>query len=364
MAASKLTMEDVGEKAFLFDLLKKLPAHEGLITGFGNDAGVLRVPDGNELVFFNTDRAAAPMAARKGWVDHRVWGRLAVTSSCSDILASGGAPAAVMIAMVVPRDWPVEVAEQIVIGCSEECVANRVVFAGGDTKEGMNAELIGSSIGFGSSAGMLSRKGARPGDSIVVAGKTGGFVGAYLQLVESYQGNGPTPREVDDWLSYVSHPKARWRECRKMREIGVATAAMDASDGLYDAISTLAGEYGADVDLELIPYHEFALTCADRLGVPLFNLATGIADWNVVFVVDSERWSTVSAAVLSDDLALVSVGRISEEPGVRWHNDRGRVFSCRPARNEHFAGRLEDEASFLDRIRFESQLVELGNQGG
>ncbi|MEV5715582.1 hypothetical protein AB0L41_16920 [Amycolatopsis mediterranei] len=90
------------------------------------------------------------------------------------------------------------------------------------------------------------------------------------------------------------------------------------------------------------------------------NLTNGIADWNVVFVVDSERWSTWDRLPDDEGLTLGPIGRIDGRPGVRWHDGRGRVLRSRPVVNEHFVGRLEDEAEFLDRIRFERLFVEAG----
>ena len=344
----KLTMGEVGEKEFLRNLLPMLDRHPSFVNGFGDDASAIRISD-NELLLFKIDRAAAPMAARRGWTDYRMWGRLAVTSNCSDILAAGGAPLAVMIALILPRDWQVQAAIDAVRGCAEECLANKVVFAGGDTKEGASAEMIGSAVGLCTENELLTRRGAEPGDLIVVAGKLGGFLGSYLQIIESHQ-TGAGDGNIQSWQEYVAHPRARWAEARAMRESGAATAAMDTSDGLYDAVATLTAGYGADMRLDSLPYHEIAYECARRLGINPFNLALGVGDWNIVYTVRSKDWADFGPKLGDLPLELRVIGQVTEVKGVRWRDGSDRVFRTDPVVNEHFAGRLEDESTLLHRL--------------
>jgi thiamine-monophosphate kinase len=354
-------MQDVGEKDFLADLLPHLTPHPSFLNGFGDDASAIAI-GGNQAVVFKIDRAAAPVAARRGWADYRMWGRLAVTSNCSDVLAGGGAPVAVMIALILPRDWPVAAAVETIEGCAEECAVNDIVFAGGDTKEGRHAELVGSAIGISDQRRIRTRRGAKPGDLIVLAGFLGGFLGSYLQILHALDGDGrPEPSSDHRWLDYISYPRARWSEGAFVRDSGVATSAMDTSDGLYDAIATLTRSLGADIDLEALPYHEIAIACADRFHIPRINLGLAVGDWNIVYTVDTARWSEAQRDAGSAGLQLVSIGRVSAEPGLRWHDGGGRVYTCEPIVNQHFRARQEDEGSLVERLRGEQMLRPAGN---
>jgi len=348
------TMEDLGEKAFLAELLPRLTPHPTFVNGFGDDASAIAI-DGDRVVLFKVDRAAAPVAARRGWTDYRMWGRLAVTSNCSDILAGGGAPLAVMIAMILPRDWPADATVEVIEGCAEECAAHDIAFAGGDTKEGRSAELVGSAIGLGSRQSILTRRGSKPGDLIVLAGTLGGFLGSYLQILESLGADGqPGPGSDEDWLGYISHPRARWAEGAYMRNSGAATGAMDTSDGLYDAVATLVGEHGADMQLSALPYHPTAVECAAKLSISPINLGLGVGDWNIVYTVDPTHWSALND--LPEDLQLDVIGALSERQGIRWHDPAEGVFACEPVVNQHFRSRQEDEGTMIARLRSERLL--------
>lgn len=357
------TMEDLGEKDFISQVLPRLVPHRSFINGFGDDASAIAIDDEHALVF-KIDRAAGPVAARRGWTDYRMWGRLAVTSNCSDILAGGGRPVAVMIAMVLPRDWRADEAVQVIEGCAEECARNDVAFAGGDTKEGKNAELIGSAVGITERAKILTRRAAKPGDLIVLAGELGGFLGAYLQILAALSaGEELRSAKTDAWLQYVSHPRARWAEGAFMRDSLAATGAMDTSDGLYDAVATLTAAHGADISLSALPYHGIADDCSAALGVPTLNLGLGVGDWNIVYTVDERRWEEIAERAAGDDLQLAVIGRVSENPGIRWRDDAGTAFTCRPIVNQHFKARLEDEATLLDRLRTEQMLHAIDQAG-
>src|SRR5450432_3975808 len=100
------TMGDLGEKAFVSHILRGLYVDPRLITGHGQDASAITMPESVAEVAFKIDRAATPVAFTHGWADSSAWGRMAVTANCSDLLAAGSAPLAFMLAVTVPRDWP------------------------------------------------------------------------------------------------------------------------------------------------------------------------------------------------------------------------------------------------------------------
>jgi len=350
-------MEDVGEKKFISDLLPNLGVHQNFLNGFGDDASAVRLPDGTVLVF-KIDRAAGPTAANRGWTDYRMWGRLAVTSNCSDILAGGGLPAAMMIALILPRSWSAAQAEEVIYGCAEECSSHDVAFVGGDTKEGSSPELVGSAVGVAPSGSFLTRKHAKPGDLIVLAGSLGGFLGSYLQILANLNDSGiPVHKRADDWLDYISHPRARWTEGRAIIGSGVATSAMDTSDGLYDAISTLTRDLGAEILLDELPYHSNAFECREALGTQLLNLGLGVGDWNIVYTVDAAKWERWWPTQDQTELNFTVIGQVKDSGGLEWIDRGGRKYRCTPIVNQHFKARFEDESTLIERLRMEDMLM-------
>ncbi|MGW9195553.1 thiamine-phosphate kinase [Micromonospora chersina] len=344
-------LRDLGEKEFLAGVLPGLPRHEAFLNGFGDDAAVLNVPiSRQERLVFKVDRAAQPIATRRGWADNTMWGRLAVTATCSDILAAGAQPQAFMLACIFPPDFGVAEARAVIEGCASECAKWNVAFVGGDTKEGPSAEIVGAGIGVTTGPYYLGRRGGMPGDALVLAGRLGGYLGAYTQLVEDVDS---TEERSAEWVSYVSHPTAQWEAAAIMNASQVATAAMDCSDGLYDALSVLSGEHGCEIDESLLPYHPSALQCHQSLGVNPLSLALGVGDWNIVYVVPESQLGALFRSSEHSSRRLTVIGRIADNKTgeVRIKDAEGRLRRLRRVINEHFVMRQEDEGSSLDMVK-------------
>ena len=343
-------MRDLGEKAFVASILEMLTPDDRLLNGFGSDSSAVLLPAASGALVLKIDRAAVPPSAIRGWSDYRVWGRLAVTSNCSDVLAGGGEPLAVMIALVLTDDFSSAYAREIVQGCAEECAEHGIVFAGGDTKQGRESQVIGCAVGTAPIDRILGRSGAHVGDIIVCAGELGGFLGAYLRLDRTSRAGSP---EIDQrLLDYIVHPRARWAEAKFLQQGPVApVAAMDASDGLYDAVSTLAAPHGARIDHWTLPFHPMAAECELELQVPMLNLAL-MGDWNIFYIFRPDNWTVVETEARREGLQLTRVGVVTAEPGVRVAFSPGEEPRLlKPIYNDHFVARLEDEGSLLDRLK-------------
>jgi thiamine-monophosphate kinase len=343
-------MGDVGEKKFLGDLLPKLFVDPMFVNGFGQDASVIDLGLQEQLLVMKIDRAASPIASVHGWENYRLWGRLAVTANCSDILATGASPKAMMLSVCVPRDWTTKDVCDIVLGCEEECRRWNVAFVGGDTKEAPHPQVIGSAIGIVNRDDLLTRHKIRPGQLLVIAGSVGGYIGSYLQLTCRHP-DAIASKHREEWMRYLSFPTARWAEARAVRLHGSATAAMDTSDGLYDTLLAMgAGKVGVEIALDSIPYHPAAIECSKFFAVPIFNTAFSVGDWNIIYSVDKAKIGKLMADAQCNKLELAVIGEFIERPGVFARGNKGELYSVNGVTNEHFVQRMEDEKQFVDSI--------------
>lgn len=340
-------MKDLGEKGFLQQFLPQIHADRRLLGGFGHDSAVIELPDSPFNLMQKIDRASHPVSVKKGWSGYRAWGQMAVTANCSDILASGGTPAAFMLAIIVPGEELACNVADIINGAAEECHRNGVVYAGGDTKEGREANVVGTAIGTVSKNGFLPRNTANPGDELYCAGRIGGFAGSYF-LLESMRDTGI--HEATGYINYLSTPTAQWEVATKVNAENLAHAGMDASDGLLDVLQTFASPgVRIAINLEEIPYHEFSIRCAEKAHVPLTQLIFGGGDWNILYCVSPENADKMEE--LGKTLPVFHIGSVTAGEGVVAIDDSGREFSVRGAINEHFANRIEDASSFMDLLR-------------
>jgi thiamine-monophosphate kinase len=351
------TLTTVGEKGFLAKLLPDLYSDPRLLSGFGHDAAVVVLDDAPFNLIQKIDRASYPVSLRRGWSGYRTWGQMAITANCSDVLASGGWPLSCMIAVMVPGNELVAHAADIVIGASAECQRNGVIFAGGDTKEARDPHVVGTAVGVIDKEGFLPRNTAEPGDVLFCAGRIGGFAGAYFLLRDA--GDNAGSAHTAGWIEYLSNPVAQWSSAALINEHKLARCGMDASDGLLDVLQAFAsGRVGVRLDLASLPYHPFAVECADRTGIPLTQLMFGGGDWNILYSVPRANADKLAELAVAGSVPIYRIGEVTAEPGVFAAGDAGTEYVLQGVVNEHFKERIEDASSFMDYIEKGSFLHE------
>jgi thiamine-monophosphate kinase len=323
------------------------------LNGFGHDASVIDLGLDRHLVM-KIDRAATPIAAVNGWADYRVWGRIAVTANCSDILAVGGEPKGFMLSLSIDRDTPTSVAEQIIRGAAEECERCDVAFLGGDTKESIGLNIVGSALGTISKGRHHDRLQGRPGDLLVLAGQLGGFLAGYRHCVS--QG------ASGEALRYLCEPRAAWREARALSRLGGVRSACDLSDGLAASVrNVVTPGAGAVLDFAALPFHDLAVANAAERRADLLNYAFGVGDWGIVYAIAPEKNAEVEDLRLSG-LAIAIVGTVVAEPGLLLR--RRGLFAISVMDHEHFRRRMEDQGSYIDELEASLELRPITKQQG
>ena len=337
--SSRLKMADVGEKAFLAALLPKLSVDSTFVNGFGHDASVLDIGLSDLNLVMKIDRAAKPIAAINEWTDYRVWGRMAVTANCSDILAVGGMPRGFMLSLSMEADTPVDLAEDVVAGAAEECERRGVAFLGGDTKEAFGLNVVGAGLGTIAKGVHFDRRAGRAGDLLVLAGSLGGFLGAYRSCLSS-------ETRLADAVEYLSRPAAAWPEATALAAIDGVRSACDLSDGLgSSALSVVQRGLGAVLEFDALPFHPFARENAAARGVDLLPYAFGVGDWGILYAIDPSEGNTIQE-LQRRGLALAVIGRVDATPGLRLSRDG--LFDVIASENEHFRHRMEDQGDYFD----------------
>jgi thiamine-monophosphate kinase len=344
-----MRMKDVGEKGFLGSLLPTLPTDPRLIGGFGHDAAEIELPGGTMNLVLKIDRAPRPLAVAHQWANHACWGRMAVTAACSDILAFGGSPMALMLALSLSSETPTETARFIINGAVDECKLNNVIYAGGDTKEGSEINVVASAVGLVPKHLSLRRAVAEPGDLIVCAGEIGGFAASYF-LASS-------PEYVDDMvhseaIRYLSYPRARWDEALEVNRQQLAKGGTDCTDGLYDVLRTFSNdEFKVLLHLDRLPFHPLTQLCEEKLGISKVNLSLAGGDWNIFYLVRADRRHKLFS-LKSMGLSLWEVGRVLEgDCGVYAQGRDERVYSLTGPVNDHFRQNIETGRPFMEQVR-------------
>jgi len=290
-------------------------AQSGVILGIGDDAALLDIPPGTELVAA-VDTIVAGRHFPEG-ADARSIGHRALAVNLSDLAAMGATPAWATLALTMPS---VDAAwlERFAAGLLDLADANGVALVGGDTTRGpltISVQLLGH-VPRGAA---LRRSGARAGDLLAVTG-TLGDAGAGLQFVGAVL---PETRPAAlELIRRFEYPAPRVRFGLAAR--GIATAAMDLSDGLVGDLPKLAQASGlaAHVSVERLPMSEAMRAVVPAAQALAWALAAG-DDYELLLAVPAPRYAELAAAAGQLNLTLTTIGELRAGGGVTWSLNGG-----------------------------------------
>jgi thiamine-monophosphate kinase len=304
-------------------------AESGVVLGIGDDAAVLALPRDAELI-----AAVDTIVAGRHFpeaTDARSIGHRALAVNLSDLAAMGATPAWATLALTLPNADPAWL-ERFSAGLLDLADASGVALVGGDTTRGhltVSVQILGH-VPRGTA---LRRSGARDGDLLAVTG-TLGDAGAGLAFVTHPPPNAPSAA-VQSLIERFNYPTPRVQFGVAAR--GIATAAMDLSDGLVGDLPKLAQASGlaAHIAVERLP-----LSGAIRAAVPMaraleWALSAG-DDYELLLSVPPPRYRELEAAAAQLNLTLTAVGEMRSGNGVTWSLN-GRDFQPACQGFDHFA---------------------------
>jgi thiamine-monophosphate kinase len=280
------------ESALIAWLRDRLPPHPLLRLGIGDDAAVLSMA--------GVDQCAITVDALTDHVDFelshgddpRRVGRKALAVNLSDLAAMAAQPLAGVVALVLPKQNGMKLAQALFEGMLPLAEKYNVALAGGDTNSWAGPLVISITLlGKVSERGPLRRGGAKPGDRILATGRFGGSIlGKHfdfqprveeaLLLNQRYQLHAGI--DVSDGLSIDLARMAKESGCGAILQtdaIAISDDARQLSEKLADGISPLDHALGDGEDFELllaVPPDEAKKILADR---PLAIQITDIGEF-------------------------------------------------------------------------------------
>jgi thiamine-monophosphate kinase len=322
---------DLGE----FELIRRFflrPAavrrNSGVILGIGDDAALLEVPKGAELVA-SVDTIVSGRHFLPG-ADARAIGHRALAVNLSDMAAMGATPAWATLALTIPNadsGW----VEKFAAGFLALADAHAVTLVGGDTTRGPLTISV-QIIGHAPHGTCLRRSGAKAGDLLAVSG-TLGDAAAGLAFLK--QPPAMPSAAVDALVQRFDYPCPRVELGIAAR--GIATAAMDLSDGLVGDLPKLAQASGlaAHVSVGQLPISKDLRAAVDLRQARDWALAGG-DDYELLLAVPPNHFAELAAAADQLNLTLSPIGELRAGVGVTWSLN-GEDFVPGVSGYDHFA---------------------------
>jgi thiamine-monophosphate kinase len=250
--------------------------HGGAVDlSVGDDCAILRLEAGERLatsvdtmvegVHFPADSFPEDVGFR------------AVSAAASDLAAMGARPIGMTLALTLPA------ADELWLHAFSEGVAAavaryRLPLVGGDTTRGPLTITV-QVLGALPLEQALLRAGASPGDAVYVSGYLGDAAAALEVLAGNWR---PEPAQAEYLLDRFQRPQARIALGREL--LGLATAAIDISDGLLADAGHIAAASGVRliIDPQLLPLSP-ALASHPDVGQRLRWALTGGDDYELCF---------------------------------------------------------------------------------
>ncbi len=293
-------------------------AADQLLLGPGDDAALLELAPGQVLVA-SIDTLVAdrhfPATAPAALIGYR-----ALAVSLSDLAAMGATPLGALVALTTPTaesGWLQDLAR----GMAQAARDFGCPIAGGNLAKGA-LQLSVSVQGQVPPALALRRRGAQAGDLILVSGELGGAALA-LTLPQLREPPSPlfniaglkalTPADPDYPLQRYFLPQARLALGLALR--GLASAAIDISDGLLADLGHLCAASGLAARLDLAQLPRAA-------GATYIQALTGGDDYELCFTLPPRSLAQVQHWAQAQGLPVKVIGVMQAAdagPGVQLH---------------------------------------------
>lgn len=233
------SLAEVGEFGLIDRLVAGREQPAEVVIGPGDDAAVVSAADGRTVV--STDMLVAGRHFRLDWSAPHDVGRKAIAQNAADIESMGAAATAFVVAFGAPADTSADAALQLTDGLWDEARRMGAGIAGGDVVSAPQWVISVTVLGDLAGRRPVRRGGARPGDTVAVAGELGRS-GAGYELWH----NGI--REFEELRRRHLVPEPPYGQGRIAADAG-ATSMTDVSDGLLADLGHIAAASRCGIDV-------------------------------------------------------------------------------------------------------------------
>jgi len=303
-----LTIADLTERALIARLRARVPAApDWVLTGIGDDAAVL-APARGMVEVVTTDSLVEGVHFRREWSSARDIGHKALAVNLSDLAAMGATPRALLLSLALPPDYPLGDFDALLDGLLTLATSVKMPLVGGNlTRSPGGLHVDVTAIGAVRPRRVMRRGGARPGDRLFVTGTLGA---AAVGLVSLAAG-------TDECADAHRRPSPRLRTGIIVANTRTATACMDLSDGLADAVHQIceASTCGAEITAGLVPVHPSAT---------LEQALSGGEDYELLFAVPKRRTRMFLTAIRqAGEVPVTDIGVCTKGRDVMLIGDNG-----------------------------------------
>jgi thiamine-monophosphate kinase len=323
-----------------FDLIARhfapLAARADGAFGLRDDAAVIQPPPRRDLVYtsdticcgvhYLPDDPPADVA------------RKLLRVNLSDLAAMGARPDGYLL----NAGFQTDVAEDWIAAFADGLAADQRTYAvqlwGGDTTRTDGTTVLSlTAIGSVPRDRCLRRAGARAGDGLYVSG-TIGDAAFGLKAAQGARLDGLEAADAEALIDRYRRPRPRLALGQGLLSRGLATAALDVSDGLVADLGHLCAASGlaAEIVGPDVPLSTPVQRLVERAPTRWATALTGGDDYELVFAVPPGRRDALLSLARELDLSLTCIGQLVDGAGVRVRGPDGGLVETGDAGWQHF----------------------------
>ncbi len=327
-----MELKDLGEFQLIERIRQRVPVGEGVQRGIGDDAAVITLPEGHQLLT-STDMLIEGIHFRHDWTSPEDLGHKAVAVNLSDIAAMGGTPRYLYLGFACPGTTPLEDINAFLKGALEEAERYNVTLVGGDTCRSPGPWIIAVTVEGSTEAGRaIGRDGAQPGDVIMVSGTLGDSAMA-LHLLQDNRSPGA------ELLARHHRPTPRVEFGRRLGKEQIAHAMIDISDGLAGDLEHIlqASQVDGLIEEQSLPVSAAFKYHADQEPALQDLVLFGGEDYELLFTAAPENEAAALALGAELDLPVTRIGVVQDGSGtVSLRNGKGALRPILVRGYDHF----------------------------
>ena len=323
------SLASLGERGLVQRIRERFPAPSSLLpVGIGDDAAVA-VPEQRAVQVLTTDAMVEGVHFTRRLSSLEDVGYRALAVNVSDVAAMGATPKLALLSLILPEGLTVGDFDDLLDGFAAMAGEAGVALAGGNITRSPGPLIVDVTVvGSVHPRKVVTRAGGRAGDLLFVTGAIGA-ARAGLEFLQAADGNpqGPVrtgqhapPGEPGllECAARYRRPVPRVRIGTLLGRTGTASACMDLSDGLADAVRQLAESSGAGarIDAAALPIPAAARTWFGRRGAdPVTAAMTGGDDYELLFAVPPRRQGRLRTLVSqARGVPITRIGELTAEP--------------------------------------------------
>ena len=321
-ASTPTPSTSLSERGLIDAIRARVPASPSWLTvGIGDDAAVA-APERGALEILTTDALVESVHFDRRLSSPGDIGWKALAVNLSDVAAMGGTPRLALLSLGIPDGVSRAEIDELVDGFLALAADARVTLAGGNITRSPGPLIVDVTVtGHARPRRVLTRAGGNPGDELYVTGSVGGAAAGLAW----WQTRAAPIAGIDACVARHRRPEPRVRIGALLGRNRAASACMDLSDGLADAVRQMAeaSGTGAEVDASLLPLPDAAREWFLRTGVdPVTAAAAGGDDYELLFAVPRRARGRLATVVRqARGIAVTRIGGLTREPGVVLRRD-------------------------------------------